>query len=78
MYVCMYVVESSGAHPGKGKFCIWLASPGWVDTSFITLSLILIALSSNASTSRVSDRALSNVEGLERITSFASVAQAHQ
>ena len=68
------IVESSGAQPGRGGFCTWQASFSWVDTSLATLSLILTALSSNASSSRASDRALSRVEGLERITSFASVA----
>ena len=67
------IVESSGDQLDKGKFCIWLASPRWFDTSFTTLSLILIALTSNASNFRASDRALFNVEGLEQIMSFASV-----
>ena len=68
------IVESTGAQPGRGGFCTWQASFSWVDTSFTTLSLILTALSSNASSSRASDMALSRVEGLERIASFASVA----
>ena len=68
------IVESSGAQPGRGGFCTWQASLSWVDASLTTLSLILTALSSNASSSRASDKALSRVEGLERITSFASVA----
>ena len=53
------IVESSVAQPGKGGFCTWQASLSWVDTSLTTLSLILTALSSNASSSRASDRALS-------------------
>ena len=68
------IVESSGTQPGRGGFCTWQACFSWVDTSLTTLSLILTALSSHASSSRASDRALSRVEGLERITSFASVA----
>ena len=68
------IVESSGAQPGKSGFCTCQASFSWVDTSITTLSLILTALSSKAASSRASDRALSRVEGLERIMSFASVA----
>ena len=59
------IVESSGAQPGRGGFCTLQSSFSWVDTSLKTLSLILTALSSNASSSRASDRALSRVEGLE-------------
>ena len=73
------IVESSGAQPGRGGFCTWQASFSWVDTSLTTLSLILTALSSNASSSRASNKALSKVEGLERTVRPLQVSpQLHQ